>query len=174
MDKTVPISCGPCPSGFTGNGKNCIEVSTTSPTPKERSTSKTTSSTEGTSNSTTEAGVDRNSKKVPTTEDHPGSLNPTHIGLICAGVVFIAVVVIIACYRCKTSTRIQARRIEVEEATPADDCLRPEKYEMTEVTSEREKAAWLEEIFNQGMELQARRNNAFIASNKKNSVALSQ
>ena len=23
MDKTVPISCGPCPSGFTGNGKNC-------------------------------------------------------------------------------------------------------------------------------------------------------
>ena len=23
MDKTVPITCGPCPSGFTGNGKNC-------------------------------------------------------------------------------------------------------------------------------------------------------
>ena len=45
---------------------------------------------------------------------------------------------------------------------------------MTEVTSEREKAAWLEEIFNQGMELQARRNNAFIASNKKKPVALSQ
>ena len=23
IDKTVPISCGPCPSGFTGNGKSC-------------------------------------------------------------------------------------------------------------------------------------------------------
>ena len=23
MDKAVPISCGTCPSGFTGNGKNC-------------------------------------------------------------------------------------------------------------------------------------------------------
>ncbi|XP_044176217.1 von Willebrand factor D and EGF domain-containing protein-like isoform X2 [Acropora millepora] len=374
MDKTVPISCGPCPSGFTGNGKNCKdiddcdnhtcangascvdginrysclcttgfigryceididdcfnvscehgakcvdgisnftcscqagytgtlceadvddcvnhtcanggscvdgvnsylcscvngyygdrcekEVSTTPPTPKERSRSKTTSS-KATSNPTTEAGVDDNGKKVfsleirlledwdnrlrdkvgrkfkdlatmirqqiwraypgsselkdveiismrpgsiivtfkltfktevitrdalaplrrvtvtgklgslhvdptslklvkadepvPTTEGHPGPLNPTHIGLICAGVVFIAVVVIIGCYRCKASTRIQARRIEVEEATPADNCLRPEKYEMTEVTSKRENTAWLLEekgIFNQGMQ----------------------
>ena len=27
MDKTVPISCGQCPSGFTGNGKNCKGIS---------------------------------------------------------------------------------------------------------------------------------------------------
>ncbi|XP_015768009.1 PREDICTED: fibropellin-1-like isoform X3 [Acropora digitifera] len=246
-----------CVNGYYGD--RCEkEVSTTPPTPKERSRSKTTSS-KATSNPTTEAGVDRNRKKVfsleirlledwdnslrdkigrkfkdlatmirqqiwraysgsselkdvqiismrpgsiivtfkltfkteviirdalaplrrvtvtgnlgslhvdptslkllkadepvPTTEGHPGPLNPTNIGLICAGVIFIAVVVIIGCYRCKTWTRSQAR-IEVGDAQPADDCLRRKKYEMTEVTSKRENTARLEEkgIFNEGME----------------------
>ncbi|XP_074620010.1 uncharacterized protein LOC141878862 isoform X3 [Acropora palmata] len=42
MDKTVPISCGPCPSGLTGNGKNCTDPPSLSST----STPKTGPSTE--------------------------------------------------------------------------------------------------------------------------------
>ncbi|XP_067040326.1 neurogenic locus notch homolog protein 1-like [Acropora muricata] len=107
--------------------------------------------------------VDRNSlmelktvKTVPPTEDNPGPLNPTNIGLICGSVVtvVIAVVTIIGYYCYKTSTRRQTHT-ELGDAMPADEtCSRREKYEMAEVPSKGENAICFEEkgICNQGME----------------------
>ena len=88
------------------------------------------------------------------TKDNPGLLNPTHIGLICASLVFIAVVTIIGYYRCKTSTPRQAH-IEGGDRMPADEtCSTREKYEMVEVPSKGGNPPSFEEkgIFNQGME----------------------